>query len=143
MSMKDIGRDEVVRVGEDLIISSHFAREEVPDRDTHSLSLHTVWITCASERASYNIPALACSVGGLAAGKISSPATYCASPDTTSGGTRRALPSEPSSSGQAAARCTGAHGEGQPHITAALSTLQHDRTGTRVHVWGCARRVHY
>ena len=39
MSVKDIGRDKVVRVGKDLIVSSHFACEEVPDRDTHSLRM--------------------------------------------------------------------------------------------------------
>ena len=51
MSMKDIGRDEVVRVGEDLIISSHFAREEVPDRDTHSLRM-----SISEHRANPNCP---------------------------------------------------------------------------------------
>ena len=39
MSVKDIGRDKVVRVGKNLIVSSHFACEEVPDRDTHSLRM--------------------------------------------------------------------------------------------------------
>ena len=39
MSVKNIGRDKVVRVGKDLTVSSHFACEEVPDRDTHSLRM--------------------------------------------------------------------------------------------------------
>ena len=33
------GRDEVVRVGKDLIISSHLARKEVPNRNAHSLRM--------------------------------------------------------------------------------------------------------